>query len=226
MEVTVLPPPLCPRTGAAAATPVPLARTLRIRLNHACLSRPDAAAAAKKPIWPGCSHGKEPTATPHIESADEKENKNASAVPKIGNLLRPCSRGDEVPRSPLDGNTNPCAGGAATLHTAAPPAAKRKATTADSGQAKRRASLSRVPFATTKKQQLVGDGAASTSPSPRSSDSEGTVRALLARARPASDAIRMRDTKRLRAQARWELDQVVQTVEFNDAFLTPQDVLK
>ncbi|RCV06184.1 hypothetical protein SETIT_1G143100v2 [Setaria italica] len=223
MDVTVLPPPLCP-PARAAATPVPPARTLRIRLNRTCLSRPDAA-AAKKPIRPRSSHDKEPPAMRHGESADEKEKKNAPAAAKIGNLLRPCSRGDAVPRSPLGGDTKLRRGGAAIGHAAAPPTAKRKATAPDSGQAKRRASPSRVPIAT-KKQQVGGDGAASASPSPQSSDSEGTVRALLARARPASDAIRRRDIKRLRAQARWELDQVVQTVEFNDPFITPQDVLR
>jgi hypothetical protein len=222
MDVTVLHPPLCP-TARAAAVPIPPARTLRIRLNPACFSRPDAADAEKQDRM-GSSHNKEPPAKRHSGAADEKGNKNAPAV-KIGNLLRPCSRGDEAPRSPLGGNTKRRNGGAAVGHTGAPPAAKRKATTPDSGKSKRRASSSRVPIAT-KKQQVGGDGAASSSPSPRSSDSEGTVRALLTRARPASDAIRRRDIERLRAQARWELDQMVRTVEFNDPFITPQDVLR
>ncbi|RLN08524.1 hypothetical protein C2845_PM11G04530 [Panicum miliaceum] len=224
MDVTVLHPPLCP-PARAVATPIPPARTLRIRLNHACLSRPDATAAAMKQDQMGSSHNEEPAAKRHSGAADEKGNKNAPAAAKIGNLLRPCSRGDEAPRSPLGGKTKRRNGGAAVGHTGAPPAAKRKATTPDSGKSKRRASSSRVPIAT-KKQQVGGDGAASSSPSPRSSDSEGTVRALLTRARPASDAIRRRDIERLRAQARLELDQMVRTVEFNDPFITPQDVLR
>ncbi|OEL13180.1 hypothetical protein BAE44_0025801 [Dichanthelium oligosanthes] len=189
-------------------------------------SRLDPAAAAKKPIRPGSPHDEEPERR-HNGVADGKKNKNAPVPAKIGNLLRPCSRGDEAPRSPLGGNTKRCSGGAAAGHAGAPPAAKRKATTVtpDSGRAKRRASPSRVPIAT-KKQQVEGDGAASASPSPRSSDSEGTVRALLERARPASDAIRRRDIERLRAQARRELERMVRTVEFNDPFLTPQDVLR
>ncbi|CAN6244151.1 unnamed protein product [Urochloa humidicola] len=233
MDVTLLPPPLCPPARAAAA-PIPL---LRIRLNGTCLSRLDAAsAAAKKPIRPVPSHDGDPPAKRHGGAPDKKDNKNAPtpATAKIGSLLRPCSGssavGDEAPRSALGGgSTKRWSAGAAVGHAAALPAAKRKATTPDSGQtAKRRASPPRVPIVARKQQATAagGDGAASASPSPRSSDSEGTVRALLARARPASDAIRRRDIDRLRTQARWELEQMVQTVEFNDPFITPQDVLR
>ncbi|CAO2045653.1 unnamed protein product [Urochloa humidicola] len=231
MDVTLLPPPLCPPARTAAA-PVP---PLRIRLNGTCFSRLDAAAAAvaKKPIRPVSSHDGEPPAKHHGGAPDEKDNKNAPApaTAKIGRLLRPCSGGgavgDEAPRSALGGNTKRRIGGDAVGHAAAPPPAKRKASTPDSVQAaKRRASPPRVPITARNQQQAGGDGAASASPSPRSSDSEGTVRTLLARARPASDAIRRRDIDRLRAQARWELEQMVQTVEFNDPFITPQDVLR
>ncbi|CAN6237998.1 unnamed protein product [Urochloa humidicola] len=229
MDVTALPPSLCPPARTAAA-PVPPAHTLRIRLSAAYFSRLDAA-AAKKPIRPGASHDQEPPAKRHGGAPDEKDEKNAPATAKIRSLLRPCSGGgivgDEAPRSALGGNTKRRSGGAAVGHAAAPQAPKRKATTPDSGQAaKRRASPSRVPIVASKQQVGGGgDGAVSASPSPRSSDSEGTVRVLLARARPASDAIRRRDIDRLRAQARWELEQMVQTVEFNDPFITPQDVL-
>ncbi|KAF8722074.1 hypothetical protein HU200_022706 [Digitaria exilis] len=219
MDVTHLTRPVClpaRAAAAAAAAPVPPARTLRIRLNTACLSRPDAAAAAKKSTRPDCSSETPPPAKRLRRSvaADEKVvDGSASAPVKIwSNLLlrRPCSRGDEAPRSPA--------------------AARKKAGTpnSNSGQANRRGGSSpfRVLIATKKRQQVAGDGAASSSSSlsPQSPDSEG-VRALLARARPASDAIRRRDMERLRAQARWEMEQVVQTVEFNDPFISPQDVL-
>ncbi|CAL5022243.1 unnamed protein product [Urochloa decumbens] len=229
----VLPPPLCP-PARAAATLVPPARTLRIRLNATCLSRLDASAAAtKKPIRPVSSHDGEPPAKRHDGAPDEKDNKNAPAPAKqIGGLLRYCrgggAVGDKSPRSDLGGSAKRRSGGAAVGQPAVPPAAKPKATAPDIEQAaKRRASPSRVPIVTRKQQAAAGgDGAASASPSPRSSDSEGTVRALLARARPASDAIRRRDIDRVRAQARWELEQMVQTVEFNNPFITPQDVLR
>ncbi|KAK3152876.1 hypothetical protein QOZ80_2BG0164790 [Eleusine coracana subsp. coracana] len=154
-------------------------------------------------------------------------------------LLRPCSRGDGASRSALGNTTAHLRVGAAAeghavgASTAPALVAKRKATTpADSKIAVLRAcsrgeGASRLPLGNTARTRVGAAAEASTaSPSPPSSDSGGTVRELLETARTITDAIRRREIERLRAASRRELDRVVRTVEFNDPFISPQDVLR
>ncbi|KAK3156745.1 hypothetical protein QOZ80_2AG0111290 [Eleusine coracana subsp. coracana] len=154
-------------------------------------------------------------------------------------LLRPCSRGDGASRSALGNTTAHLRIGAAAdghavgASTAPALVAKRKATTpADSEIAVLRAcsrgeGASRLPLGSTASPRVGAAADASTaSPSPSSSDSGGTVRELLETARTVTDAIRRREIERLRAASRRELDRMVRTVEFNDPFISPQDVLR
>ncbi|TVU32279.1 hypothetical protein EJB05_24003, partial [Eragrostis curvula] len=208
-------------TVGASAAPVPAAKLKATPADsepavlRPCTSRRDAAPTL--PIGNTTTRTRGTAADGHAgASAASAPAAKRKATPSDSELavLRPCRRVDAASRSPL-GSTARLHVGAADGHAAPAPAAKRTVMPPGSEQAKRRASPATATAS-----------AASASPSPGTPETGGTVRALLETARTATDAIRRREIERLRLQARRELDRVVRTVEFNDPFISPQDVLR
>ncbi|KAF7039009.1 hypothetical protein CFC21_049091 [Triticum aestivum] len=218
MGATVFPHSLASR-GPAAALPRACASST-IRINPACVANP-AATAAKKPKRPGSFDSGYPPAkrVPGVSGEVEPDARTKKSP-------RPCPVGDEDPRSSLPRGVQ--ASRVAKNQSSASPTRPPEITAPPKPPACSMREL-------LQKARLAKNPGSASPPKPAAcSVGELLEKTRPAKARPAAaadaeaqpEAIHRREIERRRAEARRELERVVRTVEFNDPFIDPQDVLK
>jgi hypothetical protein len=182
--------------GSAAAARRACASSSSILINPACVAPASAVAVAKKPKRTGSCHEGDSPAKRARGACGEVQ---PDAATKIKARPRPGSDGDRCP---------------------APAGSVLEALSVTKNQA----SASPVPL----------PEVAAPPKHPACSMSELLEKARLAKARSAApaaaaadaEAVCRREIERRRAEARREIERVVRTVEFNDPFIDPRDVLK
>ncbi|KAM3353153.1 hypothetical protein ACQJBY_024375 [Aegilops geniculata] len=217
MGATVFPHSLASR-GPASALPRACASST-IRINPACVANPTAT-AAKKPKRPGSFDCGDPPAkrVPGVSGEVEPDARTKKSP-------RPCPVGDEDPRSslPRGVQASRVAKNQSSASPTRPPelTAPPKPPACSMRELLQKARLAKNP------------GSASPPKPPACGVGELLEKTGLAKARPAAadaeahpEAIHRREIERRRAEARRELERMVRTVEFNDPFIDPQDVLR
>ncbi|KAF7031975.1 hypothetical protein CFC21_043213 [Triticum aestivum] len=217
MGATVFPHSLASR-GPAAALPRACASS-SIRINPACVAIPTAT-AANKPKRPGSFGCGDPPAkrVPGVSGEAEPDARTKKSP-------RPCPVSDKDPRSSLPYGVQ--ASRVTKNQSSASPTRPSELTAPPKPQACSMREL-------LKKARLAKNpGSASPPKPPASSVGELLEKTGLAKVSPTAadaeaqpEAIHRREIERRRAEARREVDQMVRTVEFNDPFIDPQDVLK
>jgi hypothetical protein len=194
---TVVPPSLLPRRSAAAAADLHSSCS-RVRLNLASMANP---AAAKTPKRPVSVRDGQPPAPKRVRGASSGDELHVTAPANIKNSSKiPCSSSGNDPRSPTCLHAS-----VIKNHVAESPAS---------------ATQSKPPISM---RQLIENARLAMA---RAADEEQMVDMDWAHPAAEEEANRRRDIERSRAEARRKVEQMVDTVQFNDPYIDPSDVTK